>query len=211
MVISRGSRNHRLRFASWTGTTTGHPTRPARPCRPGAGTPLTFVPGDRMGARAGHAGSALATDGPRGTRRTHLAPRFHKTPWSEPAALPFATPLVASNLGFATPPGVGTLMEQGIPHPQDLMEHDPPMSSWTRARRAAAGLGVLALTTLGYATLAGADPGNDPRVEAAPQTPPPGMARMHELMVTGNPGMQRMHELSLEGNPGMQRMHELMR
>lgn len=43
------------------------------------------------------------------------------------------------------------------------------------------------------------------------QTPPPGMARMHELMVTGNPGMHRMHELSLEGNPGMQRMHELMR
>ncbi len=67
------------------------------------------------------------------------------------------------------------------------------------------------LTTFGYATLAGADPVEDRRVEASPGTPPPGMERMHELMVTGNPGMQRMHELSLEGNPGMQRMHELMR
>ena len=85
------------------------------------------------------------------------------------------------------------------------------MSSWTRARRAAAGLGVAALTTFGYATLAGADPVANRGVEASPQTPPPGMARMHELMVTGKPGMQRMHELSQEGNPGMQRMHELMR
>lgn len=85
------------------------------------------------------------------------------------------------------------------------------MSAWTRARRAAAGFGVVALTTFGYTTLAGADPVDNRRVEAAPQTPPPGMARMHELMVNGNPGMQRMHELSLEGNPGMQRMHELMR
>jgi len=69
----------------------------------------------------------------------------------------------------------------------------------------------VALTTFGYASLAGAAPVEDRRVEASPGTPPPGMARMHELMVTGNPGMQRMHDLSLEGNPGMQRMHELMR
>ncbi len=84
------------------------------------------------------------------------------------------------------------------------------MNSWTRARRAAAAFGVVALTTVGYATLAGAEPVDNRRLEAAPQTPPPGMARMHELMVTANPGMQRMHDLSLEGNPGMQRMHELM-
>jgi len=70
---------------------------------------------------------------------------------------------------------------------------------------------VVALTTFGYATLAGAEPTGDRRVEAGPQTPPSSMALMHELMVTANPNMQRMHELSLEANPGMQRMHELMR
>ena len=87
-----------------------------------------------------------------------------------------------------------------------------PTSTWTRAvRAAAAAVGVVALTTFGYATLAGADPVDDRRVEASPQSRPPGMERMHALMVTGNPGMQRMHELRLEGNPGMQRMHELMR
>lgn len=86
------------------------------------------------------------------------------------------------------------------------------MSTWTRAvRAAAAAFGVVALTTFGYATLAGADPVDNRRVEASPGIPPPGMERMHELMVTGNPGMQRMHELSLEANPGMQRMHALMR
>ena len=87
-----------------------------------------------------------------------------------------------------------------------------PTSTWTSAvRAAAAAFGVVALTTFGYAALAGADPVEDRRVEAAPGTAPPGMERMHELMVTGNPGMQRMHELSLEGNPRMQRMHALMR
>ena len=77
-----------------------------------------------------------------------------------------------------------------------------PTSTWTRAvRAAAAAVGVVALATFGYATLAGADPVEDRRVEASPGTPPPGMERMHELMVTGNPGMQRMHELSLRGQP----------
>lgn len=85
------------------------------------------------------------------------------------------------------------------------------MSTWIRAVRASAAVGVMALTTFGYATLAGADPVDNRRRGASPGPPPPGMERMHELMVTGNPGMQRMHELSLEGNPGMQRMHELMR
>ncbi len=87
-----------------------------------------------------------------------------------------------------------------------------PTSTWTNAvRAAAAAVGVVALATFGYATLAGADPVEDRQVEASPGTPPPSMERMHELMVTGNPGMERMHELMVTGNPGMQRMHELMR
>ena len=49
-----------------------------------------------------------------------------------------------------------------------------------------------------------------PAVAGNPDPTPPGMTRMHELMIQGNPGMARMHELMEAGNPGMERMHELM-
>lgn len=39
--------------------------------------------------------------------------------------------------------------------------------------------------------------------------PTRGMARMHELMESGNPGMPQMHERMM-GNPGARRAHERM-
>ncbi|MGH2598944.1 MAG: hypothetical protein ACRDJ9_06110 [Dehalococcoidia bacterium] len=44
-----------------------------------------------------------------------------------------------------------------------------------------------------------------PALAADPQAPertrPPGMERMHELMLQGNPGMERMHEMMTSGAP----------
>jgi hypothetical protein len=38
----------------------------------------------------------------------------------------------------------------------------------------------------------------------------PGMARMHEQIMSDHPGMARMHEQIMSDHPGMARMHEQM-
>ncbi len=67
----------------------------------------------------------------------------------------------------------------------------------------AAGAGLVAVMAIGSPAFAGES-------HRAGSCPPPGMERMHELMMQGNPGMERMHKLMQDGNPGMARMHELM-
>lgn len=79
----------------------------------------------------------------------------------------------------------------------------------TRTARRLAVIGVVAGITgslIGIAPSLGASE-HEPSDGGGPD---PGMARMHELMVTKNPGMARMHELMVSENPGMARMHELM-
>jgi hypothetical protein len=73
------------------------------------------------------------------------------------------------------------------------------------ARRAALIAATAALGSVAVAAPAIAEEGGSPK-----RVRPPGMERMHELMMQGNPGMERMHELMIQGNPGMRRMHEPM-
>jgi hypothetical protein len=75
---------------------------------------------------------------------------------------------------------------------------------------AIAALGGLAiLAVVAAPSFAGAD-SVDGRPSHAHTKAIPGMARMHEQMMSGNPGMARMHEQMMSGNPGMARMHERM-
>ena len=58
------------------------------------------------------------------------------------------------------------------------------------------------LAVLAVPSFASADP--DAGRSSLPHTEAtPGMARMHEQMMSGNPGMARMHEQMMSGNPGM--------
>ena len=68
------------------------------------------------------------------------------------------------------------------------------------------GLAILAI--LAAPSFAGAD-SLDSRPSHAHTKATPGMAGMHEQMMSGNPGMARMHE-QMMSNPGMDRMHERM-
>ena len=72
------------------------------------------------------------------------------------------------------------------------------MTIRTRASRAAVAIGAVGgLAILAAPSFAGAD-SVDSRPSHAHTEKTPGMARMHEQMMSGNPGMARMHE----------RMHE---
>jgi hypothetical protein len=74
---------------------------------------------------------------------------------------------------------------------------------------AIAALGGLAiLAVVAAPSFAGAD-SVDGRPSHAHTKAIPGMARMHEQMMS-DPGMARMHEQMMSGNPGMARMHEQM-
>lgn len=81
-----------------------------------------------------------------------------------------------------------------------------------RARASRAAVAIVAvggLAILAAPSFVGADPvdgrSSHPHMEATP-----GMAHMHEQMMSGNPGMAHMHERMMSGNPGMARMHERM-
>ena len=80
------------------------------------------------------------------------------------------------------------------------------MSGTRWSKRASAAFALAA--ALGAAIVVPAHAADENPTRESPA--PPGMTRMHELMVDGNPGMARMHELMMDGNPGMARMHELM-
>lgn len=76
------------------------------------------------------------------------------------------------------------------------------MNMTRRARVVVAGTAVAAAAVLGWQAVAAADAGD--------AGPGHGMARMHELMESGNPGMARMHEQMMQNDRARQAHASMM-